>query len=159
MSNPVRQLTGGAPEATEEASGLRLQSLTVGLDEVVRDEIRRCFIAECGALVEEAHLAAEALVHLRRCAARHFGILGVLTVLLSMGAVLLLAGGWLPSRRETARLRAEQATLSSSIARLSQSGGHVDLRRCGSQARLCVRVDLTSPRYGSTGDYYVLEGY
>src|SRR5581483_3036467 len=36
-----------------EQSLLRLQSHTAGLDQIVRDEIRRCFIAECGALVEE----------------------------------------------------------------------------------------------------------
>ena len=169
MSNRARQLIGGAAQdGAEEALGLqqlaeqsllRLQSHTAGLDEVVRDEIRRSFIAECGALVEEAHLAVQALAHLRRRACRHFGTLGVLTVLLSMGAVLLLAGGWLPSRRETLRLRAEQAQLRRSIAELSQRGGAVELRHCGPKARLCVRVDLTAPRYGTAGDYYVLEGY
>lgn len=138
---------------------LELQSHTAGLDEIVRDEIRRSFIAECGALVEEAHLAAEALRHLRRCALRHFGIFGALTVLLSIGAVVLLVGGWLPSRSDTARMRAEQSKLSGAIARLSQLGGNVELRRCGPQARLCARVDVTAPRYGTAGDFYVLEGY
>ncbi|HEX4049868.1 MAG TPA: hypothetical protein VHY19_03195 [Steroidobacteraceae bacterium] len=169
MSNTARQLIGGTvPDDGDDAPGLqqlaeqsllRLQSHTAGLDEVVRDEIRRSFIAECGALVEEAHLAAEALAHLRRCARRHFATFGMLTVLLSIGAVLLLVGGWLPSRSETARLRAEQAKLSSSIVRLSQLGGQVEMRRCGPQARLCVRVDVTAPRYGSAGDFYVLKGY
>lgn len=169
MSNPARQLVGSAIQGGQddapglqqlaEQSLLQLQSHTAGLDEVVRDEIRRSFIAECGALVEEAHLAAEALAHLQRRARRHFGLFGVLTVLLSMGAVLLLAGGWLPSRSETARLRSEQAKLGSAIAQLSQLGGKAELRRCGREARLCVRVDLAAPRYGTAGDYYVLEGY
>jgi hypothetical protein len=144
---------------SDQSSPLQLPPSIAGLDEVVRDEIRRSFIAECGALVEEAHLAAEALRHLRRCALRHFGLLGALTVLASVGAVLLLLGGWLPSRSETAHLRAEQVQLSGAVSRLSQGGGRVELRRCGSQARLCARVDTTAPRYGSAGDFYVLEGY
>ncbi|HEY7930439.1 MAG TPA: hypothetical protein VID71_10515 [Steroidobacteraceae bacterium] len=169
MNTTARQLMGGAVQGiAEQASGLqqlaeqsllRLQSHTAGLDQIVRDEIRRSFIAECGALVEEAHLASQALIHLRRSARRHFGAFAVLTVLLSAGAMLLLIGGSLPSRSETTRLRAEQARLAASVAELSQLGGHTQLRRCGRQARLCVRVDVTAPRYGSAGDFYVLEGY
>lgn len=169
MNTTARQLIGGSvQDAAEDASGLqqlaeqsllRLQSHTAGLDEIVRDEIRRCFIAECGAMVEEAHLASEALSHLRRGARRHFGASAVLTVLLSIGAVLLLLGGWLPSRSEMTRLRAEQARLAASVAELSQLGGQAQLRRCGRQARLCARVDVTAPRYGSAGDFYVLKGY
>lgn len=169
MNNSARQLIGGAVKVgAEDASGLqqlaeqsllRLQSHTAGLDEIVRDEIRRSFIAECGALVEEAHLAAEAFAHLRRGARRHFGAFAVLTVLLSIAGVLLLAGGWLPSRSEMTRLRTEQARLGSSVEELSQLGGQVELRRCGRQARLCVRVDLAAPRYGTAGDFFVLKGY
>jgi hypothetical protein len=142
-----------------EHSLLRLESHTASLDEIVREEIRRAFIAECGELVEQAHLAGEALAHLQRSARRHFGVLSLLTVILSVAGVLLLAGGWLPSPRESARLRAEQVRLTESIADLSKRGGQLQMRRCGPQGRLCVRVDLTAPSYGQAGDFLVLKGY
>ncbi len=147
-----------AQQQLAEQSLLRMQSCTASLDEVVRDEIRRTFVAECGALVEEARLATEALAHLQRSARRHVGVTSLLAVILSVGGVLLLVGGWLPSPGEAARLRAEQATLSASIAQLSQLGGQVQLRRCGPAGRLCARVDLTTPSYGAAGDFYVLKG-
>ena len=142
-----------------DQSLLPLQSHMAGLDEIVRDEIRRSFISECGALVEEARLATEALARLQRSARRHFGVSSLLTVLLSVGGVLLVARGWLPSPRETARLRAEQARLSASIAQLSELGGRVRLRRCGTAGRICAQVDRTAPAYGADGDFRVLKGY
>lgn len=142
-----------------EHSLLRLESHTAGLDEIVREEIRRAFVNECGALVEQAHLASEALAHLQRSARGHFGALSLLTVILSVAGVLLLAGGWLPSPRESARLRAEQASLAGSIAELSRLGGQMQMRRCGPEERLCIRVDLKAPTYGATGDFLVVKGY
>jgi len=169
MSQAARQLIGsevpggaadaGALHELAEQSLLRLQAHTAGLDEIVRDGIRRAFIAECGALVQEAQLAAEALAHLQRRARRHFGALSALAELLSVAGGLVLAGGWLPSRSEAARLRAEQAQLSHSVAQLVRLGGRVQWRRCGPQERLCARVDVKAPVYGRRADFYVLEGY
>ena len=45
------------------------------------------------------------------------------------------------------------------IARLTQQGGHVELRRCGAARRLCVRVDRGAPMYGEAADYLVVKGY
>jgi hypothetical protein len=169
MSGAVAQAGGEVGDARgEEGPGLqqlaehsllRLESHTASLDAIVREEIRRAFIDECGALVEQAHLACEALAHLQRSARRQFGLLGLLTVMLSVAGVLLLARGWLPSPRESARLRAEQARLAASVAELSEVGGQLQMRRCGVQQRLCVRVDLTAPSYGKSGDFMILKGY
>jgi len=55
-------------------------------------------------------------------------------------------------------LRTERDELASNIAVLNQRGARADLRRCGA-GHLCVRVDLSAPRYGESSDYLVIKGY
>jgi hypothetical protein len=142
-----------------EGSLQRLQAHTQELDRVVRDEIRRAFVAEFGELMEEGARAAEVLRGLGRAATRRTAWLGaIIGVLPSVMAALLLSC-WLPTPGEIAALRIEHARLSDAIARLVGSGGRIDLRRCGDSSRLCVRVDRHAPVYGEHSDYLVVQGY
>jgi hypothetical protein len=45
------------------------------------------------------------------------------------------------------------------VEALEQRGGLLDLRRCGNDARWCVRVDRHAPAYGEQADYLVVKGY
>jgi hypothetical protein len=137
----------------------RLQAHTQGLDQVVRDEIRRTFIAEFGALIDESARAAEALRSLGRASTLRNAWWSALLGLLPSVAVALLLSWWLPTQSQIAALRIEHQRLSSSIARLADSGGRMDLRRCGESSRLCVRIDRRAPAYGEQADYLVVRGY
>jgi hypothetical protein len=130
-----------------------------GLDDIVRDEIRRTLVDEIQVLGSESQRAAEALRRLGRSAnARVAGWTIALTV--ACVAIPLLAQWWLlPSPNELASLRARKDELTASIARLEERGGRIDLRRCGGTDRLCVRVDRSAPAYGQSGDYLVIKGY
>lgn len=137
----------------------RLEAHTQGLDSVVREEIRRTFVAECGALVEEAGKAAEALRHLNRVASRHFGWLSAAVAVVSAVGGLLLLQRLLPSVQQLAMLQIQRQQLTAAIRGLPDSGARLQLRRCGSAQRLCVRVDRRAPAYGEAGDYLVVKGY
>jgi hypothetical protein len=65
----------------------------------------------------------------------------------------------LPSAPEIAALQARRAELSANVAILEGRGGRIDWRRCGEEARLCVRVDRKAPIYGEKSDYFVAAGY
>jgi hypothetical protein len=65
----------------------------------------------------------------------------------------------LPSAAEVDALRARRDQLQANVQRLEQRGGRIDWRRCGEEARLCVRVDRAAPTYGDKADYYVVKGY
>ena len=130
-----------------------------GLDDIVRDEIRRTLVDEIQVLGSESQRAAEALRRLGRSAnARVAG--WTLGLTLACAAIPLLAQWWLlPSPSELAGLRARKDELTASIAQLNERGGRIDLRRCGGTDRLCVRVDRSAPAYGQSGDYLVIKGY
>lgn len=151
--------TAQAHQQLVDRSLSRLEAHTQGLDTVVREEIRRTFVAECGALVEEAGRAADALAHLQRRARRHLVGTGALFAALSAGALLLVLWRLMPSGEQLAALRAQRAQLAAGVAQLAASGGRMQLRRCGSARRLCVRVDRQEPAYGEAADYLIVEGY
>ena len=65
----------------------------------------------------------------------------------------------MPSRAQLAQARQTLAQLSAAVAQLSREGGRIDLRHCGADGRLCVRVDRRAPFYGEDADYMVLKGY
>lgn len=142
-----------------DASLKRLQAHTQDLDQVVRDEIRRAFVAELGALIDEGARTADMLRSMRRAAGARFGWWAALICVAPGIAVTLLLAWWLPTAGQLTALRAEQARLSAGIARLADSGGRIDLRHCGDSARLCVRVDRRAPAYGEQADYLVVRGY
>jgi hypothetical protein len=137
----------------------RLHSHAQGLDSVVRDEVRRALIAELGELVDQSTRAARALRALEQAAQlRAVWCSAVLTAL--PGAIVsMLLWWWLPTPAQISVLRAQQQQLSTTNARLTQSGGRIDLRNCGSPARLCVRVDRQAPSFGERSDYLIVQGY
>ncbi len=77
---------------------------------------------------------------------------------ISVVVALFVAWWVLPTPAEIARLRTERDELAGNIAVLNQRGARADVRRCGA-GRVCVRVDLSAPRYGESSDYLVIKGY
>jgi hypothetical protein len=148
-----------AQQTLAETALEKLKAHVADLDDIVREEIRRTLVEELRVLGEESRRAAEALRKLGRSA-------NIRVVLWSVGLTLLCAaipmcGEWLflPSQSELAALRLKRDELASSVARLEQRGGRIDLRRCGGTDRLCVRVDRKAPVYGEAADYFVVRGY
>jgi hypothetical protein len=137
----------------------RLHAHAQGLDGVVRDEVRRALIAELGELVDQSTQAAHALRVLGRAAQLRTVWCAATLTALPGGIVALLLWWWLPTPGQIATLHAQQQQLSATVARLTQSGGRIDLRNCGSPARLCVRVDRRAPSYGERSDYLIVQGY
>ena len=160
-ADPVTHLLTSArtQQQMAEDSLLRLNAHAAGLDAVVREQIHRSFISECGDLIEEARRSSEALIHLHRAARSYLGWSSLITAILSIVSALVMVYHYLPSPAEQSRLRREEATLRASVARLTELGGKVALRRCGPAGRVCVEVDLGAPVYGEAGDFYVLKGY
>jgi hypothetical protein len=138
----------------------KLLAHTQGLDDVVRDEIRRTLIEEFQALSAETDRAAAAMLAMKRAAnlraiAWNLGMAVLCTVI--PGAIAHFA--W-PSKSEITGLRAERDALAYNLAELERRGGKVDWRECGSTARLCVRIDRKAPVYGKKGEeYLVVDGY
>ncbi len=142
-----------------DASLQRLQAHTQGLDQVVRDEIRRTVVAELGALIEEGARATEVLRKLGRSGSLRFAWWAAVIGITPGLALALLLLWWLPTPAQIATLRDQHDRLAAAIARLADSGGRIDLRRCGDSARLCVRIDRHAPAYGEQSDYLVVRGY
>src|SRR5258708_10789811 len=137
----------------------RLREHTLGLDDIVRDEIRRTVIEELSARVEDSRRATESLRGLKRAASLRVTAWGVGLAVLS-AALPLGATAWLlPSRAEIRALRATRDELKDNIVRLVQQGGQVELRRCGAERRLCVRVERSEPASGEAADYLVVNGH
>jgi hypothetical protein len=65
----------------------------------------------------------------------------------------------LPTRADVARLRATRDELAANLVRLTQQGGRAQLRHCGTEQRLCVRIDRAAPAYGEGAEYLVVKGY
>lgn len=146
-------------QALAEAALERLKAHVGDLDDIVREEIRRTLVEEFQVLAEEGKRAAESLRRLGRSANTRVVLWSVGLTLLC-AAIPMCAQWWLlPSQNELAALRSKRDDLASSIARLEQRGGRIDLRRCGGTDRLCVRVDRKAPVYGEAADYLVVKGY
>jgi hypothetical protein len=142
-----------------EATLSRLEAHTKGLDAVVRDEIRQSFTVECAALDEEIHKTTVALRSLQRSADRRIASWTVAILAIVGSGVMAVIEYAIPSVKDIEKLRSERAVLSTQINRLVDAGGRLDLRRCGEQARLCVKVDRSAPSYGDAADYLVVKGY
>ena len=137
----------------------RLAAHTRDLDVIVRDEIRRTVVETLGNVASESRRAAESLQRMRRA-------VNVRTALWTLSIAMICSGvamgevWWiLPSQSEIASLRARRDALAVNISRLQQRGGMLDVRTCGTRARLCVRVDRSAPAYGPGADYMVVKGY
>jgi len=136
-----------------------LQAHARGLDGIVRDQIRRTLVEELGTVIEQSAHAVLTLRALERAAKLRFLGWTLATTLLS-GGVTAASAWWLlptPSQMNILRIRHEQ--LLAQLANLEQLGGRIDLRRCGSEQRWCVRVDRLAPAFGPQADYLIVRGY
>ena len=141
----------------EEAIG-KLNEQTQGLQAVVRDQIRRAVVEEIKIVQAETQSAVAALRRVRRAANARVTLWTVGPTAISAGIALFIAWWVLPTTAEIARLRTERDELSSNLVVLNQRGARADSRRCGA-GHVCVRVDLSAPRYGESSDYMVIKGY
>lgn len=137
----------------------RLQAHTDDLDEVVRDEIRRTLVEELKELTVEGTRAAQALRSMQRTANMRGLFVAAALATLATAIPGAFMHWMLPSAEELDRLRVKRDRLLIDVRKLEQRGGRAELRRCGETARLCVRVDKTSPAYGEKGDFMVVKGY
>jgi hypothetical protein len=141
-----------------EAAIEKLSEHTQTLEAVARDQIQRALVDALKTVHTEAQGATEALRSMKREANARV-TLWTLGLTVTSAAIALFIAWWvLPTPREIARLRIERDELVSNIAVLNQRGARADLRRCGA-GRVCVRVDLSAPRYGESSDYMVIKGY
>lgn len=142
-----------------EASLRKLKAHTHDLDNLVREEIRRTVVDELQALAADSQRAVDALQRLRRAANARVALWSV-GITASCSALALGLAWWvLPSQSEISALRTKRDEFAVAIERLGKQGGRIDLRRCGIEQRLCVRVDRKSPAYGTSADYFVVQGY
>jgi len=137
----------------------RLREHTAGLDAVVRQEIRATLIEETREFGEECRRAAAALRRLQRGTNLRLFAWGV--AILVSGLMIPLGITWcmLPTRAEIAALAAKRDELTDNITRLVRQGGDLQLRHCGTEQRLCVRVDRSAPTYGENADFLVVRGH
>jgi hypothetical protein len=136
----------------------KLSQHTQSLESAVRDQIQRALVDALETVHVEAQRAVEALQKVKRAANVRI-TLWTLGLAATSAAIALFIAWWvLPTPAEISRLRTERDELASNIAVLNQRGARADLRRCGA-GRVCVRVDLSAPRYGERSDYLVIKGY
>lgn len=137
----------------------RLKATANDLATIVRDEVRGVIVEEFQSLAADSKRASVALREVQR-ASNVRALVWSLSLTALCSAIPLLLACWLiPSRSEIAVLRARHDELAIKIASLEERGGRIDLRRCGSGGRLCVRVDRKAPSYGEQSDYLVVRGY
>ena len=136
----------------------KLSQQTQSLEAVARDQIQRALVDALKTVHAEAQRAVEALQRIKRQANARVTLWTLGLTVISVAIALFIAWWVLPTPAEIARLRTERDELASNIAVLNQRGARADLRRCGA-GRVCVRVDLSAPRYGESSDYMVIKGY
>jgi cell division FtsZ-interacting protein ZapD len=137
----------------------RVEGLVRDLDEVLRQELRGAFAEEFHMLGDASARAAQALYAVRRAASMRVALWAIGVTAACSAVPATVAWTVLPSRGQIARLRHEREVLAASVARLEEEGGRVELRRCGSSSRLCVRVERAGPAYGAHADYLIVKGY
>lgn len=130
-----------------------------GLDQVVRDEVRRTLIEEMQLLATDSKRAAQSLQALVRAANLRTLLWSAAVTALCSAIPLAEAKWFLPSQAEVAALREQRDALAANMAALERRGALTEIRRCGADARLCVRIDRHAPAYGPAGDYVVIKGY
>ena len=125
---------------------------------MVRDQIQRALVDALKTVHVEAQRAVEALQRIKRQANARVTLWTLGLTVISVAIALFIAWWVLPTTAEIARLRTERDELSSNLVVLNQRGARADSRRCGA-GHVCVRVDLSAPRYGESSDYMVIKGY
>ncbi len=137
----------------------RLGALAEDLDRVVREEIRSAFVEEFQMLGAASQRAAEALHGVRRAASVRVAAWAVALGVAGSAIPILVSWMVIPSRTALAQMRRERDELAASVDRLRLQGGKIDLQRCGTERRICVRIERSAPAYGPQADYLVVKGY
>jgi hypothetical protein len=137
----------------------RLREHTAGLDAVVRDEIRGTLLEEMQSLHAEGQRAAAALRSLQQAANLRLTAWSLAILTFAVATPFAVAWWMLPTPAAVSALTARREQLADNIALLTQRGGNLQLRRCGTTQRLCVRIDRGAPAYGESGDFLVVKGY
>ncbi|HEY2684334.1 MAG TPA: hypothetical protein VGI93_12535 [Steroidobacteraceae bacterium] len=143
--------------AEQSLESLRVH--TQSLDVVARDEFRRVLTEELQPLdAEIARLARSAARAARNYSLRTV-IFGLATTTLCALVPVGVARWVLPSTEQVAELKAQREVLTQQLQVLKAQGARMELRRCGTAARLCVRIDENAPRFGEHADFHVPAGY
>ena len=150
--------TAQSHQKLAEAAIEKLSEHTQALEAVARDQIQRALVDALKTVHAEVQRAVEALRRMKREANARVTLWTLALTVTSAAIALFIAWSVLPTPVEIARLRTERDELAGNIAALNQRGARADLRRCGA-GRVCVRVDLSAPRYGESSDYMVIKGY
>ena len=137
----------------------RLDEHVRGLDAVVRETVSHTLLEELQALADDSRHTAQALRELRRATGARLALVSGAIAAVSAAVPLTFSWWLVPTAAEITSLRTSRAELAADIARLTAQGGRVQLRRCGTAQRLCVRVERTGPAYGDGADFLVVKGY
>jgi hypothetical protein len=148
-----------AHQQLAETQLARLHAHTQGLDDIVREEIRCTLIRELQTVTAESARATQALRGLRRNYLWRSTLWSVMVATLCAGIPMAVSRWALPSPSELAALETRRQQLMANVQRLEQRGGRIDLRRCGDNDRICVRIDRKAAAYGEKADFYVVAGY
>jgi hypothetical protein len=148
-----------ANQSLAESTLEKLKAQVAGLEGIAREEIRATLLEELQALGEDCRHAAETLRRLRHAADLRLALWTLGMAALACAVPLAVAWWVLPSRAEVAALGARREALAADVARLEARGAHMELRRCGTAQRLCVRIDRKAGSYGEGGEFLVLKGY
>jgi len=146
-----------AHQQSAEDSLSQLKTHTQGIDDIVRDEIRRTMVEEFLGLGEECKRATQALQSIKRAANIRVALWSAGVMAISIGMAVIILWRALPTKTEIGALRAERDRYSATVAELEHRGGRIDLRRCGAKARLCVRVDPKAAVFGEHRDYFLVQ--
>ena len=144
-------------QAVQEAI-TRLAAQADALDAVLREQVREVLLSEFRALGDAGQVAAQALEGVRRAAGTRLAVWSLAVAACCTSVPLAVGRLLLPSAAEVERLRREATELSATVAELRAHGGGIDLRRCGSPPKLCVRVERSGPSFGQGGDYLMVKG-
>jgi hypothetical protein len=137
----------------------KLRQHTLGLDAVVREQIRRTLVEQLHDMHAETERAVDSLRRIQRAANLRVTFWSIGITGMCAAVAVAVAWWWLPSPEEMRGLREQRDELVAGVERLNKLGGRADLQHCGDERRLCVRVDPQAGHYGQHSDYYVIKGY
>jgi len=148
-----------ANQTLAEAALEKLKAHVGELEHIAREEIRATLLEELHVLAEDSRRAAETLRRLRYVADLRVALWTLGMAALACAVPLGAAWWLLPSRAEVAALATQRDALAAEVRRLEGQGALMELRRCGSAQRLCVRVDRKAGAFGESGEFLVVKGY
>ena len=137
----------------------QLRQHTEGLSEVVRVEVRDTLAIQLQELERESERAVGRLRALQRAINARGALWSAGIAVATWMTGLALAWWVMPTPRELHDLTTQRDALATTVRQLRDTGGRMDLRRCGSESRLCVRIDRSAPSFGVDADYKVVRGY